>query len=110
MTCEQLMQQTEIVHNDISDFFSSFGGAFSLIWNICIMFPIVYYVPKWFLTFIVDYIYKQERANKVNWLQNKSEGQAKEAIKKRYLKRVSMLGIYDLYETIDQQSKEIKDL
>jgi len=52
------MQISHVQYSDITNFFSAFGGTFSLLRMIFILVPTIYLAPNWFLNFIVDHIYE----------------------------------------------------
>ena len=95
--------------NNVQDFIGNVGGMQATYTLFLIVIPAGYLIPTLFLTFVVDFIYEQEK--------KKDDTVTKEQIKEKYLTRVTYIGIYNLYDSLDElkqkcerQQKEIDEL
>ena len=91
---------TEETYISFKDFVSTVGGLYSSLTLVFITVPTAALLSGKFLNAITEHLHKkEERRNKRK--KNNVE-LSKEDIKKRYLKRVSHEGIWDLYNYIEE--------
>ena len=73
LVIESTMKVAHVQYSDITNFFSAFGGTFSLLRLIFILLPTVYFAPDWFLGFIVDHLYNSEKKGEFGEHPNETE-------------------------------------
>ena len=103
----------------IVDLLTEFGGSFSTFTTIFVTVPIAIVVPYWFLGHIIDFIHRRKRkraakkaeAEGYGEVEEISEAQAemeKMEIRKKYLNRVSQVGIYTLFDQVERNHEHFE--
>jgi hypothetical protein len=91
---------TKKTHFLFRDFVSAVGGSFATYTLVFITIPAALFIDKEFLTYITKHLLEAEKCKRSR-LKIKGEEPDLASIRKKYLKRVSHEGIYNIHDTVE---------